>query len=113
MKQIKLIAVLFLLFVINSFNSFAQTSIAGAWSRQEGAFTIMLLFQDGYHSYTKYDTANKVFSHTKGGTYSVVNNQLSLKFLFHTGDKYFVGTETKMEISITQQSLSITSHEAT
>ena len=59
--------------------SIAQTSVTGAWSKQDGAFTVTLLFQDGYCSYTKYDVANKVFSFTKGGSYSVAGNQLSIK----------------------------------
>lgn len=108
MKQIKMIAFLFLLFFMNSLHSFAQTSIAGAWSRQDGSSTITLLFQDGYFSYTKYDVANKVFSFTRGGSYTVNGNQLSVKYLFHTAEKEMVGVEIKMSISTTQQSLNIT-----
>lgn len=108
MKQIKLIAVLFLLFVINSFNSFAQTSIAGAWSRQEGSFTITLLFQDGYYSYTKYDVANKVFNFTKGGSCKVDGTKLSITYLFHTAEKEKVSSGETMDMLIDKQTLNLT-----
>ncbi len=108
MKQRIMIALLFMLGLTTSSNSFSQTSIAGAWSRQDGAFTITLLFQDGYYSYTKYDVTNKVFSFTKGGSYSVTGNQLSIKYLFHTAEKEVVGTDATVNISLTPQTLSIT-----
>ncbi len=88
--------------------SIAQTSVTGAWSKQDGAFTVTLLFQDGYYSYTKYDVANKVFSFTKGGSYSVADNQLSIKYLFHTAEKEVVGTSETMNMSLTQQALNLT-----
>ncbi len=88
--------------------SIAQTSVTGAWSKQDGAFTVTLLFQDGYCSYTKYDVANKVFSSTKGGSYSVAGNQLSIKYLFHTAEKEVVGTSEMMNMSVTQQALNLT-----
>lgn len=113
MRQLKTIAVLFLLFTMISFNSFSQTTIAGAWSRQDGNFTITLLFQDGYYSYTKYDVANKLFSFTKGGSYSVAGNQLSIKYLFHTAEKEVVGTDATMNISLTSQTLSVTANGTT
>ncbi|MBP6688274.1 MAG: hypothetical protein KA160_10490 [Lacibacter sp.] len=93
--------------------SIAQASITGAWSQQDGASTITLLFQDGYFSYTEYDLANKIFTVTKGGSYSVTSNQLLIKYLFHTEDKESVGAEVKMGISITQQSLIITGNDST
>lgn len=88
--------------------SIAQTSVTGAWSKQDGAFTVTLLFQDGYCSYTKYDVANKVFSSTKGGSYSVAGNQVSIKYLFHTAEKEVVGTSEMMNMSVTQQALNLT-----
>jgi hypothetical protein len=113
MKRFKTIAALFVLLLMNSFNSFSQTTIAGAWSRQDGTFTITLLFQDGYYSYTKYDVANKTFSSTKGGSYTVNGNQLSIKYLFHTAEKELVGTDATMNISLVPQTLNITANGST
>jgi hypothetical protein len=113
MKRFKTIAALFILLLMNSFNSFSQSTIAGAWSRQEGTFTITLLFQDGYYSYTKYDVANKTFSSTKGGSYTVTGNQLSIKYLFHTAEKELVGTDATMNISLAPQTLNITANGST
>jgi hypothetical protein len=112
MKQRLMIVLLFMFGLMSSSNSFSQTSITGAWSRQEGTSTITLLFQDGYYSYTKYDVANKVFSFTKGGSYSVAGNQLSIKYLFHTAEKEVVGTDAAMNISLAPQTLSITTNGA-
>ena len=108
--KLKTTAALFVLMLVNSFHSFSQTSIAGAWSKQDGTSTVTLLFQDGYYSYTKYDVANKVFSFTKGGSYSVAGNQLTIKYLFHTAEKEVVGTDATMTISLTPQTLSVTAN---
>ncbi|HLP35505.1 hypothetical protein [Lacibacter sp.] len=108
MKQVRLLTAFVLLFTISIVNVSAQSSITGAWSRQDGSSTITLLFQDGYYSYTKYDVANKVFSFTKGGSYSVAGNQLSIKYLFHTAEKEVVGTSETMNIMLNQQTLGLT-----
>lgn len=108
MKQVRLVTAVILFSTISIVNASAQATITGAWSRQDGSSTITLLFQDGYFSYTEYDIPNKIFSLTKGGSYSITENQLLIKYLFNTGDKEIVGVEVKMNISVTQQSLSIT-----
>ncbi|QNA43128.1 membrane or secreted protein [Lacibacter sediminis] len=110
MKQIKMIAILFLLFFMSSHHSFAQTSIEGAWTKQEGSFNITLLFQDGYYSYTKYDVANKVFSFTKGGSYKADGNKLSITYLFHTAEKEKVSSSETMEMLIDKQTLSLSAN---
>ncbi|MEJ8844534.1 hypothetical protein WG954_19230 [Lacibacter sp. H375] len=113
MKQIKTIAFLLLLSLLNSFSMSAQSNITGAWSRQDGLSTITLLFQDGYYSYTKYDVAHKVFSFTKGGSYTVAGNQLSIKYLFHTAEKDVVGTSETMSMSVSQKTLGLIVNGAT
>jgi hypothetical protein len=108
MKQIKPFTILFLLFFMNTYSSFAQTSITGAWTKQEGSFTITLLFQDGYYSYTKYDIGNKVFGFTKGGSYKVDGKKLSVTYLFHTAEKEKVSSSETMEMLIDKQTLNLT-----
>ncbi|MFY7840426.1 MAG: hypothetical protein ACOVP7_09120, partial [Lacibacter sp.] len=71
---------------------FAQSTVAGSWSKQEGSVITTWLFQDGFYSCTKYDVTNKVFSYTKGGTYAVAGSELQMKLAFHTAEKEKVGT---------------------
>jgi hypothetical protein len=113
MKQVRLVTAVILFSTISIVNASAQATITGAWSRQDGSSTITLLFQDGYYSYAKYDVANKVFSFTKGGSYSVAGNQLSIKYLFHTAEKEIVGTNETMNMSLSQQTLALTVNGAT
>ncbi len=113
MKQVRLVTAVILFSTIGIVNASAQATVTGAWSRQDGSSTITLLFQDGYYSYTKYDVANKVFSFTKGGSYSVAGNQLSIKYLFHTAEKEIVGTNETMNMSLSQQTLALTVNGAT
>jgi hypothetical protein len=44
-----------------------QSSLVGAWQNVSGTIKEVLVFQDGYFSYTKYDQTNKQFIETKGG----------------------------------------------
>ena len=108
MKPVRLLTAIVLLFTKSIANASSQATITGAWSRQDGTSVITLLFQDGYYSYTKYDVANKVFNFTKGGSYGVAGNQLSINYLFHTAEKEVAGTSETMNMSITQQTLTLT-----
>lgn len=69
------------------------TSLAGAWQHQSATFKEVLIFQDGYFSYTKYDQTNKKFIETKGGAYHFnnSNNSLQLTVEFNTTNKENVG----------------------
>jgi hypothetical protein len=98
------------LFIMLGKLSIAQSTITGAWTKQEGAFSITLLFQDGYYSYTKYDVASKVFSFTKGGSYKVDGSKLSITYLFHTSEKEKVSSSETIEILIDKQTLNLTSN---
>lgn len=88
-------------------NAFAQSTVAGSWSKQEGSVIMTWLFQDGFYSCTKYDVANKVFSYTKGGTYVVAGNELQMKLAFHTIEKEKVGTTETATVVVKDQTMKL------
>jgi hypothetical protein len=69
----------------------SQSSLEGAWQNVSGTIKEVLVFQDGYFSYTKYDQTNKQFIETKGGAYYYANNTLQVTVEFNTTDKENVG----------------------
>ena len=89
-------------------NAFAQSTVAGSWSKQEGSVITTWLFQDGFYSCTKYDVTNKVFSYTKGGTYVVAGNELQMKLAFHTAEKEKVGTTETALVVVKDQTMKLT-----
>lgn len=89
-------------------NAFAQSTIAGSWSKQDGSVITTWLFQDGFYSCTKYDVTNKVFSYTKGGTYVVAGNELQMKLAFHTAEKEKVGTTETALVVVKDQTMKLT-----
>src|SRR5688500_18259801 len=68
-----------------------QTSLAGAWNAKNGSIDHVLVFQDGYFSYSIYDKANKKFIRTMGGTYSEAGGQMHANIEFDTESKDNVG----------------------
>jgi hypothetical protein len=89
-------------------NAFAQSTVAGSWSKQDGSVITTWLFQDGFYSCTKYDVTNKVFSYTKGGTYVVAGNELQMKLAFHTAEKEKVGTTETALVVVKDQTMKLT-----
>lgn len=89
-------------------NAFAQSTVAGSWSKQDGSVITTWLFQDGFYSCTKYDITNKVFSYTKGGTYVVAGNELQMKLAFHTAEKEKVGTTETALVVVMDQTMKLT-----
>lgn len=76
-----------------------QKDISGAWVRQlteEGVpLTQVLLFEDGFYTWTSYRTEDGAFRMTKGGKYRRENAQLIMDLEFHSSDPDQVGsTET-------------------
>ena len=77
---------------VNSSGSFqknpsVQKSLTGAWNAKNGSNDHVLVFQDGYFSYSIYDKANKKFNRTWGGTYSEAGGQVHANIEFDTESK--------------------------
>ncbi len=70
-------------------------SKASAWqqivSSENGQSTHVLLFSDGYFSWTVYKTENGAFQLTKGGSWKMEDNKMEVSYEFHTADPSQVG----------------------
>ncbi len=84
----------FLLF--SNFITPTNTSIKGVWKSGDG----ILLCTDNYFSMTRYDVQQKRFDQTIGGTYSISNNDITLKIEFSYPDTTLVGETIQTTIDI-------------
>ena len=83
-----------LLIVMSSFTSEVvsdNSSSNGAWKTQEGTIEQVLLLSDGYFMHTIYDSQNKQFIESRGGTYEISNKNLNVKIEFNTRDREQIG----------------------
>lgn len=97
-----------ILFTASSFYSAkTQTSLTGAWSARNGTVDHVLIFQDGYFSYTVYDKANKKFIRTWGGTYTESGGQMHANIEFDTESKANVGGHKHYAASVSSNSLKL------
>lgn len=90
-------------------SSTTQTSLTGAWNAKSGTSDHMLIFQDGYFSYSIYDKANKKFIRTWGGTYSEAGGQLHANIEFDTESKDNVGGHKHFAVTVSGNSLKFNS----
>ena len=97
-----------MLFITSSFYSTkTQTNFTGAWSGKNGTIDHVLIFQDGYFSYSIYDKANKKFIRTWGGTYSESGGQIHANIEFDTESKDNVGGHRHYGASASGNSLKL------
>src|SRR4030095_7972009 len=81
-------------------SSFVQTSLTGAWNAKSESTDHVLVFQDGYFSYSTYDKANKKFIRTWGGTFSEAGGQVHANIEFDTESKDNVGGHKHFSASV-------------
>lgn len=107
MKRLFILSIsVILLFIAVSFNSSEpQTSLTGAWNAKSGTVDHVLVFQDGYFSYSIYDKANKKFIRTWGGTFSESGGQLHANIEFDTESKDNVGGHKHFAAAVSGNSL--------
>lgn len=103
---------LFLLLIICSltlaFRPGQVNSVNGAWRFQEpSGSTVMLTIADNYLMQTIYEP-NRYVS-TRGGTYQLSGNKLTLSVEFDTGDSTGVGQTKSYEISLQNGQLTVNS----
>lgn len=84
-------AVFFLTLVFISFSK-KQSLLTGAWGANNGSTEHVLIFQDGYFSYSIFDKQNKKFIRTYGGVMSESGGQLNVSIEFDTESKDNIGT---------------------
>lgn len=96
-----------LLIVMSSFTSaISDYSLSnGAWKTQEGTIEQVLLLSDGYFMHTIYDSKNKQFLQSRGGTYEISNKNLLVKIEFDTKDKEQVGQSLRYSFALNNKKL--------
>lgn len=71
----------------------------GAWQLVNNSEEQVLLFMDGYFTHTTYDKVGKRFMQTRGGSYSVTDNKLTVQYEFDTREKERVGQSVTYQVS--------------
>lgn len=82
--------------------------LTGAWQLQKESEEQVVLFVDGYVSYARYDKSGKRFFETRGGTYTVAGNKLTITYEFDTKNKEQVGQAVSYTASVKNNALSAT-----
>lgn len=67
--------------------------IEGSWQLKTGTGEEVLLFVDGYFTHTSFNKNSKKFIQTRGGQYTLNNDQLVIQFEFDTKNSTVVGEE--------------------
>ena len=100
--KLRLLAFLLLSGMIISLQSFQYSSpnVTGAWHLQQGTMEEVLVFEDGYFSYSIFDKANKKFIGTYGGVYKTSGKELQVKIEFDNRDKENIGMDKKYNHAI-------------
>lgn len=95
-------------FSLDNSQPLTADNVTGAWQLSNDNEEQVLLFMDGYFTHTSYDKAGKKFIQTRGGTYSVAENQLSVQYEFDTRDKEKVGQTATYQTSLQGKQLTAT-----
>ncbi|GGG15110.1 hypothetical protein GCM10011323_19410 [Pontibacter amylolyticus] len=71
------------------------TELEGAWRTTDGQGNeVVMLVQDGFMTFARFNQQNKQFLGTTGGTYTLSNGRFEFKYEFNTIDSTQVGTST-------------------
>ncbi|HET9747115.1 MAG TPA: hypothetical protein VFP97_15475 [Chitinophagaceae bacterium] len=84
-----------------------QSNLTGAWSAKNGSIDHVLIFQDGYFSYSVYDKVNRKFIRSWGGTFTESGGQMHANIEFDTESKDNVGGHKHFASSISGNSLKL------
>jgi hypothetical protein len=105
MKKLLSAGIAIVLSIFISSFSRQQSSVAGAWSWQADGIDQVLIFKDGYFSFSRFDVANKKFIRTFGGTYSEGGGQLHANIEFDTEQPASVGRHFHYAYSVSEKQL--------
>lgn len=84
-----------------------QQSLKGAWQRTANGATEVLLFADGYCSYTFYNEAERQFNYTLGGPFDFKAGQLVINLEFNSLEPQVVGEILTMGAKLKESNLVI------
>lgn len=95
-------------FIVSGFYATkTQTPLVGAWNAKSGTTDHVLIFQDGYFSYTIFDKPNRKFIRTWGGTYTESGGQMHANIEFDTESKDNIGGHRHFAASVSGASLKL------
>ncbi len=84
-----------------------KDKLKGAWNHKANNEEQVLLFLDGYCTYTIFSKAGKQFRETKGGTYIIDDGQLNITIEFNTSDPEQTGHVVAYNFFITGNELTM------
>jgi hypothetical protein len=82
-----------------------EKGLSGAWTLKNHNEEQVLLFADGYVTHTTYDRHGKKFVQSRGGTFSVQNGKLTIRYEFSTTDPAQTGQSFSYPFSLQQGKL--------
>lgn len=89
-------------------SAFSQgNDLLGAWEAKDGKETRVITYVPGFFSVAIFNVADKQFTGTYGGKYTVSNNQLTEKIEYDTQNPENVGTERVVKIRLDKQALTL------
>lgn len=77
-----------------------SNQLSGAWSYHDNSKDIVLMFIDGYCSYSEFNKADKKFTGTLGGPYTYDGTTLKVKVEFNSIDSAEVGSDLSVGLKM-------------
>jgi hypothetical protein len=107
MKKISFFCLLVIVFAAAISFIKPQLALTGAWQAKQGSNEHVLIFQDGYFSYSIFDKINKKFIHTSGGSFSESAGRLHVSMEFDEDTKDNVGSHKHFSVEIADGKLNL------
>jgi hypothetical protein len=107
MKKIFAVAAAFMVVIAAISFKNPALNLTGAWQAKQGSNEHILIFQDGYFSYSIFDKTGKKFIHTSGGTFSESANRLHVGTEFDEDTKDNVGAHKHFNVEINDGKLNL------
>ena len=79
--------------------------IEGAWQSKSGEKESVILFQDGYFTETEYSVNG--FVKSRGGPYTIKNNEIEVLVEFNSADSAEVGSRQVFPFSVSNENLEV------
>lgn len=96
-----------LIFVRTQLRNIMKNELTGAWMHKSSNEEQLLLFVDGYYTHTVYSKAGKKFIDSRGGKYTISDNQLNIAIEFDTVDMQQTGSSLAYHFLITGDELTM------
>lgn len=84
-----------------------QSSITGAWKLNDGTRDHILIFADGYIAHAAFNSGDKSFTNTRGGTYQLQNGSLQVKWEYNSDNNEKVGQQEDFAFKLNGKELTV------